>query len=171
MTIAVYPGTFDPITNGHADIIKRASNIFGKLIIGVYDKPDKQLLFSITERVDMVKKVVADLPDVYVRAYTGLTADLIHEVKGTVMIRGLRAISDFEREFEIALMNKKLAPDIELICLMTSSEYQFLSSSLIKEVARLGGCLKDMIPDHVAIALKEKFSAKAPQVSKNETSC
>jgi len=171
MTIAVYPGTFDPITNGHADIIKRASNIFGKLIIGVYDKPDKQLLFSITERVDMVKKVVADLPDVYVRAYTGLTADFIHEVKGTAMIRGLRAISDFEREFEIALMNKKLAPDIELICLMTSSEYQFLSSSLIKEVARLGGCLKDMIPDHVAIDLKEKFSAKAPQVSKNETSC
>ncbi|MCK4353879.1 MAG: pantetheine-phosphate adenylyltransferase [Dehalococcoidia bacterium] len=171
MTIAVYPGTFDPITSGHADIIKRASTIFEKLIIGVYDKPDKQLLFSITERVDMVKKTVADLPDIRVTAYTGLTADFIHKVKGRVMIRGLRASSDFEREFEIALMNKKLAPDIELVCLMTSSEYQFLSSSLIKEVARLRGCLKDMIPDHVAIALKEKFSAKAPQVSKNETRC
>ena len=162
MTIAVYPGTFDPITSGHADIIKRASNIFEKLIIGVYDKPDKQLLFSITERVDMVKKTLAGLPDIRVKAYTGLTTNFIHKVKGTVMIRGLRASSDFEREFEIALMNQKLAPDIELVCLMTSSEYQFLSSSLIKEVARLRGCLKDMIPAHVAIALKEKFSAKAP---------
>lgn len=157
MTIAVYPGTFDPITNGHVDIIKRASTVFDRLIIGVYDRPDKQLLFSLTERMDMVKKVVADLPNVYVKSYAGLTVDFIREVKGTIMIRGLRASSDFEREFGMALMNKKLAPDIELVCLIASAEYQFIHSSLIKEVAKLGGCLKDMVPDHVAIALKRKF--------------
>lgn len=162
MPIAVYPGTFDPITNGHIDVIKRASTIFDRLIIGVYDRPDKQLLFSLTERMDMVKKVVADLPNVHVKSYAGLTVDFIREVKGTVMIRGLRASSDFEREFELALMNKILAPDIELICLMTSSKYQFLSSSLIKEVTKLGACLEGMVPDHVAIALKGKFSVKVP---------
>lgn len=171
MTRAVYPGTFDPITSGHADIIKRALSIFGELVIGVYDKPNKQVLFSTAERVAMVRRTVASLPGVRVKPYSGLTADFIHSVKGRVMIRGLRASSDFEREFEMALMNKKLSPDIELICLMTSSEYQFLSSSLIKEVARLGGCLKDMIPDYVAAALKEKFSAEVPQVLENETKC
>ncbi|MCD6599388.1 MAG: pantetheine-phosphate adenylyltransferase [Dehalococcoidia bacterium] len=171
MTIAVYPGTFDPITSGHADIIKRAASIFDKLIIGVYDKPNKQVLFSVAERVAMVSRVIANLPGVHVKPYSGLTADFIHSVNGTVMIRGLRASSDFEREFEMALMNKKLSPDIELICLMTSSEYQFLSSSLIKEVARLGGCLKDMIPDYVANALKEKFSAQVTKVLENETKC
>ncbi len=157
MTIAVYPGTFDPITNGHIDVINRASAIFDRLIVGVYDRPDEQPLFSLTERMDMVNKAVADLPNVCVKSYAGLTVDFVREVKGTVMIRGFRASSDFEQEFAMALMNKKLAPDIELVCLITSTEYQFLHSSLIKEVAELGGCLKDMVPDHVAIALKRKF--------------
>ena len=157
MTIAVYPGTFDPITNGHIDVIRRASSIFDRLIVGVYDRPDKQLLFSLTERMDMVKKVTADFPNVYIKSYAGLTVDFVHEAKGTVMIRGLRANSDFEQEFGMALMNKKLAPDIELVCLITAAEYQFLHSSLIKEAAKLGGCLKGMVPDHVAIALKRKF--------------
>jgi len=157
MTIAVYPGTFDPITNGHVDIAKRASTLFDKLIIALYDRPEKHLLFSLKERVEMARKVIADLPNTSVISFTGLTVDFIHKVNGTVMIRGLRANSDFEREFEMALMNKKLAPDIELICLMTTSQYQFLSSSLIKEVAQLGGCLDGMVPDHVAVALKEKF--------------
>ena len=168
MTIAVYSGTFDPVTNGHVDIIKRASTVFDRLIIGIYDKPDKQLLFSLSERMDMVKKVVADLPNVYVKSYARLTVDFIREVNGTVMIRGLRANSDFEQEFGMALMNKKLAPDIELVCLITSAEYQFIHSSLIKEVARLGGCLEGMVPDHVATALKEKFSVKVPQASKGK---
>ena len=105
----------------------------------------------------MARKVAADLPNTSVTSFTGLAVDFIRKVNGTVMIRGLRANSDFEREFEMALMNKKLAPDIELICLMTTSQYQFLSSSLIKEVAKLGGCLDDMVPDHVAVAVKEKF--------------
>jgi len=168
MAIAVYPGTFDPVTNGHLDIINRASAVFDKLIIGIYDQPDKQLLFSPEERMDMAEKAVADLPNVCVKSFNGLAVDFIHEVGGTVMIRGLRASSDFEREFEMALMNKKLAPDIELICLMTSSEYQFLSSSLIKEVAKLGGCLRGMVPDHVATALREKFSVRIPGGLKRE---
>lgn len=157
MTIAVYPGTFDPITNGHVDIVKRASTLFDKLIIAIYNRPEKHLLFSLEERVEMAQKVVTGLPNASVTSFTGLSVDFTHKVKGTVMIRGLRANSDFEREFEMALMNKKLAPDIELVCLMTTSQYQFLSSSLIKEVAKLGGCLDGMVPDHVAVALKEKF--------------
>jgi len=159
MTTAVYPGTFDPITNGHVDIAKRASTLFDKLIIAIYDRPDKHLLFSPKERVEMAREVIADLPNISVISFAGLTVDFIHKVSGTVMIRGLRANSDFEREFEMALMNKKLAPDIELICLMTTSQNQFLSSSLINEVAQLGGCLDGMVPDHTAVALKKKFKA------------
>jgi len=158
MTTAVYPGTFDPITNGHVDIVKRAANLFDRLIIAIYDRPEKHLLFSLEERVVMAEKVATELPNTSVTSFTGLAVDFIRRVKGTVMIRGLRANSDFEREFEMALMNKKLAPDIELVCLMTNSQYQFLSSSLIKEVAKLGGCLAGMVPDHVAVALREKFS-------------
>jgi len=158
MTIAVYPGTFDPITNGHVDIVQRASVLFDKLIIAIYDKPEKHLLFSLEERVKMAQKVITGLPNTSVTSFTGLAVDFIHKVKGTVMIRGLRANSDFEREFEMALMNKKLAPDIELVCLMTNSQYQFLSSSLIKEVAKLGGCLEGMVPGHVAVALNKKFN-------------
>jgi pantetheine-phosphate adenylyltransferase len=157
MTVAVYAGTFDPVTNGHVDIVKRASTLFDKLIIAIYDRPEKHLLFSLQERVEMARKVADDLPNTSVTSFTGLAVDFIRKVNGTVMIRGLRANSDFEREFEMALMNKKLAPDVELVCLMTTSQYQFLSSSLIKEVAKLGGCLDDMVPDHVAVALKEKF--------------
>jgi pantetheine-phosphate adenylyltransferase len=155
--IAVYPGSFDPITNGHLDIIKRASAIFDKLIVGIYDKPDKHVFFSAAERVEMAEKAVAGLPNVWVKPYSGLTVDFVRQMKARVMIRGLRAGSDFENEFEMAMMNKKLAPDIELLCLMSSLQYQFLASSLIKEVAKLGGCLEGMVPDHVAKALQEKF--------------
>lgn len=158
MVVAVYPGTFDPLTYGHMDIIERAAALFGKLIVGIYENPTKQPLFPLEQRVKLVKKAVTGLSNVHVKAFKGLTVDFIHQIGGRVMIRGLRANSDFEREFEMALMNRKLAPDIELLCLMTSSQYQFLSSSLIKEVAKLGGCLEGMVPDHVAVALREKFS-------------
>jgi pantetheine-phosphate adenylyltransferase len=166
MTVAAYCGSFDPITNGHIDIIERASSLFDKLIVGVYKRPDKKLLFSTEERVNMVEKAVANLPNVYVESYSELTVDFAHKVGANVMIRGLRANSDFEREFEMALMNKKLAPDIELVCLMTNAQYQFVSSSLIKEVAELGGCLEGILPEHVIIALKAKFSTKIPEISK-----
>ena len=158
MVVAVYPGTFDPLTYGHMDIIERGASLFGKLVVGIYENPSKQPLFALNQRVELVREAVIGLPSVHVKAFKGLTVDFIHRLGGRVMIRGLRANSDFEREFEMALMNRKLAPDIELLCLMTSSQSQFLSSSLIKEVAKLGGCLEGMVPEHVAVALRKKFS-------------
>ena len=164
MTIAVYPGSFDPITNGHLDIIKRVSALFDKLVIGVYENPDKPLLFSPKERVKLAEEAVTGLPNVCVEPYSGLTIEFVRKVGSKLMIHGLRANSDFEHEFEMALMNKNLAPDIELVCLMASCQYQFLSSKLLKEVAALGGCLDGMVPDHVAAALKEKLSTKPSTV-------
>jgi pantetheine-phosphate adenylyltransferase len=161
MITAVYPGTFDPLTCGHMDIIERAAALVDKLIVGIYENPAKQPFFSLEQRVRLVEEAVTGLPNVQVRAFKGLTVDFIRQIGGKAMVRGLRANSDFEREFEMALMNRKLAPDIELLCLMTSSQYQFLSSSLIKEVAQLGGCLEGMVPEHVAVALREKFSMLA----------
>ncbi len=157
MTSAIYPGSFDPVTNGHLDIANRAAALFDELIIGVYDRPSKHLLFSTGERVDLMKKAVAHLRNVRVASYTGLTVDFARKMKAKVMVRGLRMSSDFEREFEMALMNKKLDHDIELVCLMTSLEFQFLSSSLLKEVFELGGDISALVPKDVAIALKEKF--------------
>jgi len=158
LTIAIYPGSFDPITHGHMDIIKRASMIFGELIVGLYDRPEKRLLFSTEERVQMVQQSISHLKNAKTHSYSGLTVDFAKKMGAQVMVRGLRMSSDFEREFEMAMMNKKLAPDLELVCFMANLQYQFLSSSLLKEVAQLGGCLEEMVPDHVAKALKEKFA-------------
>lgn len=160
MTIAIYPGTFDPITNGHLDIATRAAKLFEKLIIGVYDTPNKRLLFTTKERVELVRQAVAGLPNVEVEAFPELTVDFARKVGARVMVRGLRAGADFEREFEMAMLNKKLSPELELICLMSRLEYQFLSSSLLKETASLGGDVDDLIPQHVAEALKEKIRNK-----------
>ena len=156
MTIAIYPGSFDPITNGHLDIATRAAKLFDKLIIGVYDIPDKRLLFTIDERVEMTKQAVIGLPNVEVESFAGLTVDLAKQVKAQVIVRGLRMSADFEREFDMAMMNKRLFPELELVCLMSSLEYQFLSSSLLKEAVSLGGNINDLVPKHVAIALKNK---------------
>ncbi|MBM3118770.1 MAG: pantetheine-phosphate adenylyltransferase [Chloroflexi bacterium] len=166
MTIAIYAGSFDPITHGHLDIIKRSSSIFDKLIVGVYDRPEKRLLFSTEERLQMVKQATIHLKNVETQSYSGLTVDFAKNVGAKVMVRGLRMSSDFEREFEMAMMNKKLAPDIELVCFMASLEFQFLSSSLLKEVAQLGGCLENMVPDHVADALRKKFASELSQPSR-----
>lgn len=166
MTIAVYPGSFDPITYGHIDIVQRASALFDTLILAVYDRPEKNLLFSVEERIELASAAAEGIPNVKVRAFSGLVVDFIHDMKADVMIRGLRANSDFEREFEMALMNHKLAPDIELVCLMTSAKYQFISSSVIKEVARLGGCLEGMVSDHVAHALAQKYADYIREVEK-----
>ena len=157
MTTAIYPGSFDPITNGHLDIVKRASSIFDKVLIGVYDIPQKSLLFSVEERVDMARKAVTEYKNVEVLSYSGITVEFARKAKAQVLVRGLRASSDFEREFEMALMNKKLAPDIELVCFMANLRYQFLSSSLLKEIIQLGGNLDDMMPQHVSAALKKKL--------------
>ena len=158
MTVAIYPGSFDPITNGHLDIIKRAASIFDELIIAIYDVPRKTLLFSSMERVEIARQAIAPLSNVQVHPYSGLTIDFAKKMSAQVMVRGLRMSSDFDREFEMAMMNKKLAPDLELVCFMANLQYQFLSSSLLKEVAQLGGCLDNMVPDRVAVALKNKLS-------------
>ncbi len=157
MTTALYPGSFDPITNGHLDIIKRSSSIFEKVVIGIYDLPLKSLLFSVDERVALARKAVTEFKNVEVTPYSGMTVEFARKIKAKVLVRGLRASSDFEREFEMALMNKKLAPDIELVCFMANLRYQFLSSSLLKEILKLGGNLDDMVPPHVCAALKEKL--------------
>jgi pantetheine-phosphate adenylyltransferase len=158
LTIAIYAGSFDPLTLGHLDIIQRGASIFDELVVGVYDRPEKRLLFSTEERVRMAQQAVAGLKNVRVQPYSGLTVDFAKEMGAQVMVRGLRMSSDFEREFEMAMMNKKLASDLELVCFMASLQYQFLSSSLLKEVAQLGGCLEAMVPDHVAKALIRKFA-------------
>jgi len=158
LTIAIYAGSFDPVTLGHLDIIQRGASIFDELVVGVYDRPEKRLLFSTEERVQMAQQAVVKLKNVRVQSYSGLTVDFAKQVGAQVMVRGLRMSSDFEREFEMAMMNKKLAPELELVCFMASLQYQFLSSSLLKEVAQLGGCLDEMVPDHVAKALSRKFA-------------
>ena len=160
MTIAVYPGAFDPITNGHLDIATRAAKLFDKVIIGVYDTPAKDILFTTAERLDLVEQAIADLPNVSVEPFTGLAVDFAKKVGAQTIVRGLRVGADFEREFEMALMNKNLSPDCELVCLMTNLKYQFLSSSLLKEVASLGGQIDSLVPRAVAVALKKKVRRK-----------
>ncbi len=161
MSIAIYPGSFNPITNGHLDIATRAAKIFDKLIIGVYETPDKPLLFTTEERVELVRQAIADLPNVEVESFSGLTVNFAKKVKAQAMVRGLRMSADFEAEFDMAMMNKKLYPELETVCLMARVEYQFLSSSLLKEAASLGGDIDDLVPKPVALALKKKFRGKA----------
>ena len=163
MVIAFYPGSFDPITNGHLDIAVRAARIFDKVVIGVYDKPSKNLMFDTNERVNLIKASITNLPNLEVTPYTGLTTDFARKIGAKVMVRGLRMSSDFEREFELALMNKNINPELELVCLMSSLKYQFLSSSLLKESAILGGYIDDLVPQPVAIALRKKAEAIARQ--------
>ena len=157
MTIALYPGSFDPITNGHLDVATRAAKLFDKVIVGVYDKPDKQLLFTTAERVELTRQAVANLPNVEVESFDELTVNFAKKLNARALVRGLRINADFEREFDMAMMNKRLFPDLELICLMATAQYQFLSSSLLKEVASLGGGIDDLVPAPVAEALKKKF--------------
>jgi pantetheine-phosphate adenylyltransferase len=156
---AVYPGTFDPLTNGHLDIARRAASLFDTLIIAVYTFPSKNLLFSAEERMQLWQEVIAteDLPNVRVDMYKVLTVNYVRSVGGHVIIKGLRSPNDFEAEFQQGLMNRKLAPEIETVCLLTNLEQLFVSSSLLKEVARLGGDVSDMLPPAAVAALRKKF--------------
>jgi pantetheine-phosphate adenylyltransferase len=162
MNTAIYPGSFDPVTNGHVDIATRGAALFDHLIIGVYDRPLKNLLFSTAERMAMVQEAVKGLTNVTVASYNGLTVNFARSVGARVIVRGLRALSDFEFEFQMALTNHKLAPDIDTICLITRQEYTFLSSSVTKEIAMVGGCVDQMVPAHVAMALEDKFRRLGP---------
>ncbi len=153
---ALYPGTFDPVHFGHIDIATRAANIFENLVVAVYDRPAKNLLFSVEERVALARKALEGLPHVRVAPYGGLTVDFAREVGAQAVVRGLRAISDFELEYQMALTNRELAPNVEFVCLMTRQTHAFISSSIVKEVALLSGDVQGMVPPHVAQALKAK---------------
>lgn len=155
--IAVYPGTFDPITFGHIDIIKRASKIFDKLIVAVVDNPKKDFLFTIKERKTFVKEGVKDIDNVLVKSFNTLLTDYVKKIKTNIVIRGLRAISDFEYEFQMALMNRALNNEIETVFMMPSKQFTFLSSSIVREIAAYGGDVKGLIPDIVRDALIKKF--------------
>jgi pantetheine-phosphate adenylyltransferase len=156
--LAVYPGSFDPLTNGHLDIARRSARLFDTLIIAVYALPAKNLLFSVEERVALWQEVIEteQLHNIRVEQYTGLTVDFVRAVGGQAIVRGLRSPNDFEAEFQQGLMNRKLAPEIETICLLTSTEQLFISSSRIKEVALLGADVSDMLPPNVMKALQRK---------------
>ncbi len=155
-SVAIYPGSFDPIHFGHIDVARRAAAIFDRVIVAVYDTPSKNLLFATEDRLALVREAVADLPGVEVAPYTGLTVNYAAECGARAIIRGLRAAPDFELEFQLALMNRHLSPQIEALFLMTSLQHAHLASSLIKEVAFLGGQLEGLVPPHVAAALKKK---------------
>lgn len=157
--IAVYPGSFDPLTNGHLDIARRAARLFDTLIVAVYAFPAKNLLFSVEERMQLWREVLAaeELTNVRVDHFTELLVEYVLSVHGQVIVKGLRSPNDFDAEFQQGLMNRKLAPEIETICLLTNLQHLFVSSSLLKEVARLGGDVKDMLPAAVARALQKKF--------------
>lgn len=157
MRIAVYPGSFDPVTNGHLDIIERAAILFDRLIVAVSLNPGKRPLFTVEERMDMLKEVTQPYYNVIIDAFNGLTVNFAKKNEAQAIIRGLRAISDFENEFMMALTNKKLQTSVETVFLMTRAEYSFISSSAVKEVASFGGCVKDMVPPVVAERLREKF--------------
>jgi pantetheine-phosphate adenylyltransferase len=160
MTIAIYPGSFDPITYGHLDIATRAARLFDKVFIGVYAKPNKNLFFTTEERVRLIEKAVASLPNVEVAPFTGLTVNFARQMGAQVMVRGLRMSSDFELEFEMAMMNRQLAPEVEVVGLMARAEYQFLSSTLLKEIASLDGDISTLVPRHVALAMRRKIGKR-----------
>jgi pantetheine-phosphate adenylyltransferase len=158
MTVAIYPGRFDPVTAGHLDIVRRGAVLFEKVIVSVFEAPDRQTLFNTQERMELFTAGVLDLPNVEVQSFSGLVVDWAHKVGASAIVRGIRMNADFEYEFEMALMNRKLAPDVDVVCLMTDSRYQFVRASLIKEVARLGGDIAGLAPENVIAALKERYS-------------
>lgn len=154
---AIYPGSFDPITNGHVDIIERGLQIFDNILVAVLENPKKKPLFSVEERVIMINEIFAGRENIEVKSFHGLLVDFAEANEAKVVIRGLRAISDFEYEFQMALMNLKLNPNIETFFMMPNVKYSYLSSKLVKEIFMLGGCLKDFVPKFVEKKLQEKF--------------
>ena len=156
MTIAIFPGSFDPITLGHQDVALRAAKVFDKVYFGVYANPNKNVMFSLDERVKFAKATFKDVDNIIVTSYEGLTVDFAKEVGATVMVRGLRVSADFEYEVDMSMMTKKLSPDLNMICFMANPEFQFLSSSLLKEIASLGGDIRPWVPDPVWKAIKKK---------------
>lgn len=161
MTIAVYPGSFDPVTNGHLDIVTRASRLFDPVIMAVFDGPSKKnRLFSIAERLALLQEATRDIPHVKVDTYANLTVDYVRDVGASVIVRGLRAASDFEYEFQIAQLYQTQAPTIDVVLFMAGHQYTFFSSSMVKEIASLGGDVSGMVPQHVVSALQRAYGRK-----------
>lgn len=158
MRTVIYPGSFDPLTNGHLDVIQRATKLFDKVIVAVAQNESKNPLFNLTERLDLVKQTIGHLPQVEADSFDGLLVDYVESRSGQAVVRGLRAVSDFEFEFQLALMNRKLNERVETIFMMPKDTYTFLSSRIVKEIARLGGDVSSFVPAHVQAALKTKLS-------------
>ncbi len=158
MTKAIYPGSFDPITNGHLDIILRASKIFDKIIVVIAENSKKISLFSTEEKMDMITEVTKNLAiNIEVQSFKGLLIDCVRTNNANIILRGMRAISDFEYESQFALINKKMAPEIETIFMVTSTRFSYLNSSIVKEIASLNGCINELVPPYVAQKLKSKY--------------
>ncbi|MDD2482348.1 MAG: pantetheine-phosphate adenylyltransferase [Lutispora sp.] len=157
MKIGVYPGSFDPVTNGHLDIIERGAKLFDKLIVGVLINNNKSPLFSLEKRIEFLEYSCKGIPNIEVESFSGLLIEFMKNKNAKTIVKGLRAVSDFEYEFQMALMNRKLNPEIETIFMMTNNKYSYLSSSLIKEVAKFGGCVKGLIPEIVEKELYKKI--------------
>ena len=160
-SVAVYPGSFDPITNGHLDIIERGLSVFDEVLIAILVNLEKQPLFSVEERVEIVRETYAGNPRIRVDTFSGLLVDYAERVGATVIVRGLRAISDFEYEFQMALMNRRLDPRIETVFMMPAEQYSYLSSRLVKEVFHLGGPIRDLVPPVVERRLRERYEGVA----------
>ena len=165
MTTAIYPGSFDPVTLGHYDIIERSSKIFDKLIVGVLNNSAKSPLFSVEERVNMLKDVTSHFPNVEVQSFAGLLIDFVRSNDANVIVRGLRAITDFEYELQLAQMNRVIAPEIDTLFLTTNLKYAYLSSSMAKEVAMYGGDISSFLSPEIAEKVREKYAAQAGQRS------
>jgi len=159
MATAVYPGTFDPITNGHSDLIGRASRLFERVVVAVAANPGKRPVFTLEQRVTLASEVLADLPNVEVCAFDSLLADFVQQKGAAVILRGLRAVSDFEYEFQLAWMNRRLAPEVETIFLTPAADYAYISSSLVREIAALGGDITAFVHPKVAAALAAWLAA------------
>lgn len=161
MKIALYPGSFDPVTNGHLDTALRATRLVDTLVIGVFDRPLRNLLFSTAERVALIEAAVADYPSIRVMPYNSLTVEFAASIGADLIVRGLRDSMDFERELQTAQVNQTLAPDIDMVLFMASHKYTFLSASTVREIASLGGSVDAFVPAHVADALQRKFASTA----------
>ena len=155
--LAMYPGSFDPVTNGHLDLISRGAKIFDRLVVAVLRNLDKEPLFSVSERMEMLREVTREWPNVEIDVFDGLLMDYARQKKAQVILRGIRAISDYEYELQMALMNRKLEPKIETVFMMPAEIYSYLSSRLVREIARLGGSVKDLVPQLVEERLRAKF--------------
>jgi len=160
MKKAICPGSFDPITNGHLDIIERASRVFDELIVGVLVNPEKKCLFSVDERIKQIRNIVRDLPNVRVEKFSGLLVHLMDKEGAEVIVKGLRSVSDFEYEFQMAAMNNKLDPSKETLLMVTKAKYCFLSSSSVKQVAMLGGSIKGLVPEEIIPEIIRKINSK-----------